>query len=138
MDPIPDLAALRPILESLKAKRLIVSLSSEGRGHVLSHALYMPEEMAALRASFDGSSATAVSSPAMHTAMPISPPVPSLAARSAPLPVAQAAPQSDRLTREVESLRAEVGQLRRDLEELTEHLRRTDDELHEMRESLGG
>jgi uncharacterized protein len=138
MDPIPDLAALRPILESLKAKGLIVSLSSEGRGNVLSHALYTPEEMAALRASFDGSSAPAVSSPAMHTATPISPSVPSPSARSAPLPVAQAAPQSDRLAREVDSLRAEVGQLRRDLEELTEHLRRTDDELREMRESLGG
>src|SRR3984893_6107575 len=52
MDPIADLAALRPILESLKAKGLIVSLSHEGRGHVLTHALYLPEELESLRAQF--------------------------------------------------------------------------------------
>ncbi len=41
MEPIADLAALRPVLDSLKAKGLILSLSPAGRGHVLSHALYL-------------------------------------------------------------------------------------------------
>ncbi len=52
MDPIADLAALRPILESLSAKGLIVSLTPEGRGHVLTHALYQPQEMEKLRREF--------------------------------------------------------------------------------------
>src|SRR5262245_62757548 len=39
MEPIADLAALRPILASLKQKGLVVSVTPEGRGHVLTHAL---------------------------------------------------------------------------------------------------
>src|SRR5687767_3142204 len=52
MEPIADLNALRPILESLKAKGLLVSLSSAGRGHVVTHALYEPREMEKLRAEY--------------------------------------------------------------------------------------
>ncbi|HEY1784776.1 MAG TPA: DUF480 domain-containing protein, partial [Pirellulales bacterium] len=59
MDPIPDLAALRPILASLAAKKLIVSLSPEGRGHVLTHALYEPREMEKLRAEHGGQASAA-------------------------------------------------------------------------------
>lgn len=54
MEPIADLAALRPILDSLAAKNLIVSLSPPGRGHVLSHNLYPPEELERLRAQYSG------------------------------------------------------------------------------------
>jgi hypothetical protein len=54
MDPIPDLNALRPLLGSLKAKGLVVSLTPEGRGHVLTHALYEPREMEKLKAEFVG------------------------------------------------------------------------------------
>src|SRR5690606_19608238 len=45
MEPIADLGALRPVLDSLSSKKLIVSLSPAGRGHVLSHALYLEREM---------------------------------------------------------------------------------------------
>ena len=54
MDPIADLAALRPILESLKEKGLVVSLTPEGRGHVVTHALYKEREMEKLRAEYAG------------------------------------------------------------------------------------
>jgi uncharacterized protein YceH (UPF0502 family) len=57
MEPIADLSALRPVLESLKQKRLIVSLTSEGRGHVLTHALYEDRELEKLRAEYHGQSA---------------------------------------------------------------------------------
>ena len=57
MDPIADVAALRPILDSLKAKNLIVSLTSAGRGHVLTHALYEPQEMEKLRREFHAAAA---------------------------------------------------------------------------------
>jgi uncharacterized protein YceH (UPF0502 family) len=52
MDPIPDLAALRPVLESLKAKGLVLALSPEGRGQVVTHALYKPAELEKLRAEY--------------------------------------------------------------------------------------
>jgi uncharacterized protein YceH (UPF0502 family) len=52
MEPIADLAALRPVLASLQQRGLIVSLSPEGRGHVVTHALYEPRELEKLRAEF--------------------------------------------------------------------------------------
>jgi uncharacterized protein YceH (UPF0502 family) len=61
MDTIADLAALRPVLESLKQKGLIVSLSPEGRGHVVTHALYKPAEMEKLRAEYASYSPDAAS-----------------------------------------------------------------------------
>jgi uncharacterized protein YceH (UPF0502 family) len=56
MEPIADLAALRPILDSLGQKGLIVSLTSEGRGHVLTHALYEERELEKLRADYHSQS----------------------------------------------------------------------------------
>ena len=57
MEPISDVAALRPILDALKHKGLIVSLTSEGRGHVLTHALYEDRELEKLRAEHQGQAA---------------------------------------------------------------------------------
>ena len=57
MEPIADLAALRPLLDSLKAKGLVVALTPEGRGHVVTHALYRPREMEALKAKYQGGGA---------------------------------------------------------------------------------
>ena len=45
MEPIPDLGTLNPILDGLEAKRLVVFLSPEGRGRVVSHALCEPHEL---------------------------------------------------------------------------------------------
>ena len=45
MDPVPDLPALRTLLTSLEAKGLVLSLTPEGRGHVVTHALYTPREL---------------------------------------------------------------------------------------------
>jgi len=52
MEPIADLAALRPVLASLKAKGLVIPLTPEGRGHVLTHGLYPSRELEHLRAQF--------------------------------------------------------------------------------------
>jgi len=65
MEPIADLGALRLVLDSLKQKELIVSLSAEGRGHVLTHALYEEREMDKLRAEH-GRLASAASDQAEH------------------------------------------------------------------------
>ncbi len=50
MDPIPDVAALRPVLTALQSKGLVISLTPEGRGHVVTHALYEPRELEKVRA----------------------------------------------------------------------------------------
>lgn len=55
MEPIPDLAALKPLLQSLVRKGLVLELTSEGRGQVVCHALYREREFAELRARYAGS-----------------------------------------------------------------------------------
>ena len=50
MEPIPGMDELRPVLQSLMAKKLVISLSPEGRGQVVSHGLYKDREMAEVQA----------------------------------------------------------------------------------------
>jgi len=52
MEPIADLAALRAICDSLKHKGLIVYLTPEGRGQIVTHALYPPRELENIRARY--------------------------------------------------------------------------------------
>ncbi len=61
MDPIPDLPTLRTLLNSLKAKGLVIALSPEGRGHVITHALYEPREMEKVQREFQAMPANAAS-----------------------------------------------------------------------------
>lgn len=49
MEPIKDLEALRPVLDSLEAKRLVFYLTPAGRGAVVTHALYQARELEKLR-----------------------------------------------------------------------------------------
>jgi uncharacterized protein len=54
MEPIADVAALVPIVESLKTKGLMIELTPAGRGQVVSHNLYKERELVELRAQFAG------------------------------------------------------------------------------------
>lgn len=49
---IEGLEELRPIIASLKRKNLIVELSPSGRGQVLTHNLYLPNELERLKQQF--------------------------------------------------------------------------------------
>jgi len=53
MEPIADLTMLRNTLNSLKNKNLVISLTSAGRGHVVTHNLYEPREMEKVRREFE-------------------------------------------------------------------------------------
>lgn len=101
MDPIPDLTALRGLLDGLQAKGLVLSLSPPGRGHVVSHALYLPQELEKVQRQFlAGSPAPDDDAPRSERAA---------APRTAP---------ADRWESELASLRGEVESLRSDLEQL--------------------
>lgn len=50
MEPIPGISELRPLVESLRKKKLILLLTSPGRGCILTHALYQDQELAKVRA----------------------------------------------------------------------------------------
>jgi uncharacterized protein YceH (UPF0502 family) len=99
MEAIADLAALRPILKSLEEKRLLVSLTPEGRGQVVTHNLYREKEMEALREQYRGGAPAATSQkPASATAN---------------------APADDLINQ----LRSELAELRSDVRELQQQMR---------------
>src|SRR5262249_53183203 len=85
MEPIADLAALRPVLASRKAKGLIFPLSPEGGGHMQTHALYEPQELEKVRAQAHVEE-TPAPSPRSEPRQETSQPVSSSAAHSAAEP----------------------------------------------------
>jgi uncharacterized protein YceH (UPF0502 family) len=54
MEPIPDLGTLKPIVDSLVKKGLMIELSPPGRGQMVSHALYKERELAELKSRLTG------------------------------------------------------------------------------------
>lgn len=49
MESIEDLSALKPIVESLVERKLMIELTPPGRGQIVSHNLYSSSELAGLR-----------------------------------------------------------------------------------------
>jgi len=117
MEPIADLAVLKPLLESLVAQKLVVYLTPPGRGCVVTHTLYQPNELDKLRSQYaSGSSeipktarpATAAVSPAAATPT---------AAASHPLQS-----QVDALRQELDQCRTELGELRSEIAQFTQNM----------------
>jgi uncharacterized protein YceH (UPF0502 family) len=129
MEPIADIAALRPVIASLMAKGLVVSLTAEGRGQVVTHALYTASEMDRLKSefrNFDPNAGGGDDEPAT-------------AHRAAP-PVRPASPGGnssvDTNASANAALREEVKSLRQELEELREETRTLRRDLDELRAVL--
>jgi uncharacterized protein len=146
MDPIPDLSTLRPVMESLKAKGLVQAVTSEGRGQIVTHTLYLPEEMEKLRRQHgDAPAARAHIAPsdeepedrAPRQRPAAAPRVEPAATRSSSAPVASANSDLAALRREVEDLRSSVAQLRSDMADLATQSQRNTDDLDRLRSSLG-
>ena len=114
MERIADLAALQPILVSLGEKNLLVFLTPEGRGQVVTHALYSPEELARLRAQHGDLASEPESGPT----------IPGKAATTAPPPAGPSVTHDMfiELELEVNELRAEVARLRDELRQIREAL----------------
>lgn len=113
MEAVADLGALRPVLQSLKQKGLLLELSPSGRGQVISHNLYKDRELAELKLRSGGalSEPSSRDVPAAETAVDIE---------------LGAAPRSavtldmfNELQLEVAELRAEVARLRAEVQQLT-------------------
>jgi len=143
MEPIADLAALRPVLASLKAKGLVIPLTPEGRGHVVTHALYKPRELESLKAQF-AAGGVAVLAPADDESQPPERRGPAGSPTGGPTPLAVAAapggaapPALEPLRRQVEQLQAQVAQLRSDLDDLAAAFEKTVTEFQRLRADLG-
>lgn len=108
MEPITDLQALRPILQSLKQKGLVLELSPDGRGQVISHNLYKDRELAEIqsRAQAAGSAVDQQTTEGF-----VAPSTPALS-RGLTLDM------FNELQLEVAELRAEIGRLRESVRDL--------------------
>jgi uncharacterized protein YceH (UPF0502 family) len=112
MEPIADLAALRTVLEALRAKRLVIDITPPGRGQIISHALYEPEELERLRNRHHAIAEQEDGEP------------PVARARSLAAPSGAPSQTDGGLAEELRSVRAELAELRRELEALSAIVRR--------------
>ena len=96
METIADMHQLRPVLDSLIAKNLMVELQPPGRGQMVTHNLYEPRELEAIKERSASQASTPAASP-----------------RATP-----PAPATPQLTETVEQLKAEIQELRQRVAEL--------------------
>ena len=110
MEPIAGISELRPIIDSLYAKGLLLYLTPPGRGCIVTHALFQERELEKLRAE--------------HGNMNVEVPIPATVSSSSEPTAARCTrndPKNDddgSLRKEVADLRAIVELLRADLEEV--------------------
>lgn len=100
MGPIADLNALRPILKSLTDKGLVIAITPEGRGQVVTHALYPRPELDSLCKQYT-------------SGVPVEPAAPPV--RQEPAPGVE---QSEMSPDVISQLRAEMAQIRDELAKL--------------------
>jgi uncharacterized protein YceH (UPF0502 family) len=154
MEELPDLSALQPLLESLQAKQLLVAITPEGRGQVVSHTLYPPEELARVQRDY-GSSApasreaevrpvqaapatTASSSPRTAASAVTSPGRVSAATAVKPAPSEADIQQLAKLREELTETKARVSQLRDEFESQMNAIQEQIDELLKFKREIGG
>jgi uncharacterized protein YceH (UPF0502 family) len=104
MQSIADLAELKPIVDRLVQRRLMIELTPPGRGQIVSHNLYSREELQQIREQVSGSGSPNVA----------------VAAREH----GEGSPtrRTDVANPEIAQLRAAVEDLRRRVQELEERL----------------
>lgn len=144
MEPIPDLPALRTVLEGLEKKGLLHRLTPPGRGHTVTHSFHLSQELERIRAQFRAVSAawsdanepseapaTLTSSRAILSDSRSPQAAPSQPASTIPSAGANVEPasrfyeleqQMDAMRAEMDSLKEEVQALRADLSALRKDL----------------
>ena len=106
MEPIKDVAELRPIVAELIERGLVLSLTAEGRGQIVTHALYREEEMDKVRArAAEAAEAAASAAPVKRSSSSSS-----------------SSSSNNALEREVQELKAEVARLRGEIEDIWKNI----------------
>jgi len=113
---LPDMSALKPVLQSLIAKNLLIELTPAGRGQMVTHNLYSENELDRVKrdASNSGSSggggATASAAPAAKAAAPTQ-------------STTSSAPVSSDVQQQIDQLKNEVKALRSEIEDIWSSIR---------------
>ena len=113
MEPIADLGALKPLVDALLERGLMIELTPPGRGQIVSHNLYLPNERAELDARGAGSSSGPTGPMAATTPAAQGPEIPSRTGRT---------PEADGAVDATVALRAELAELRADVALLRERV----------------
>jgi len=108
MEPIEDLAALKPIVDGLVARGLMIELTPPGRGQIVTHNLHPSHELAEVRSRFSGAGASSTG----HGPAPWAGPPRGAAPMRDERVSGAMAPGLAELAAEVAELRAEVSRLR--------------------------
>jgi uncharacterized protein YceH (UPF0502 family) len=130
MEAIPDLAALKPIVDALLGRGLMIALTAPGRGQIVSHNLYSALEVAELKARYAGDLPRAASfdddEPTRHR-----PPAPSsnTAALASSLQTAQGGAATVETAERIAGLSAEIAELRAEVASLREKVSELDAKL---------
>lgn len=115
MEPIADMNALKPVVEGLVKKGLMIELTGPGRGQIVSHNLYKEREINELKARLAGYVPPAASSDNDEPAPRVTA-GPAVVARAAAagvsVPTGPTKDEFAELSVEVAELRAEVARLR--------------------------
>lgn len=114
MEPIADTAALKPVVDSLLKKGLMIEVTPPGRGQIVSHNLFKERELKELRQRFAG-----YVSPADHDE-PAAPSRPVAAPVAAPpsAPPRPTASENTASSASVSALRDQIAELTVELHEL--------------------
>lgn len=128
MEPIRDMGELMPIVDSLRQKGLVIYVSPPGRGAVVTHNLYQPQELAKVKAEHSShaqaDTASADSGGGSYYPPPVAGPVakPNTNVGMSATNAAPASVPMDDLRAEVAELRDELAQLRQEFADLTQRL----------------
>lgn len=117
MEPIADTAALKPVVDALVKRGLMIELTPPGRGQIVSHGLYKERELNELKTQFAGYVATTMTddNDAPSAGAAASHSSPATTHRSTP---GVTADQFAELAVDVAELRAEVARLKDQLHSL--------------------
>ena len=127
-DQLADVGALRPILKGLIDLGLVLSLTPEGRGQIVSHALYQENELEKVRRlAGSEAAAAAAAAPVARVGLAAEPSMGAEIALESPSPNATT-PVPDpsevqQLRSEVARLQAELARLAKEVEDIWANLR---------------
>jgi uncharacterized protein YceH (UPF0502 family) len=117
MEPIADVAALKPVVDALISKGLMIEVTPPGRGQIVSHNLYKERELNELKTRYAGHVPLSEAEEAPLVAG-TSGAAAAAAGQARISPPAVTADQFSELSVEVAELRAEVARLREQLQSL--------------------